>query len=239
MSSVRLRIRADVVFLVAAGVICAIPALRHTLGHGLVLLATGRLVQFQLYLRALGAWAPIASIALMTAEAVFVPLPATIIMVANGLVFGLWSGMGLSLLGGLLGALAAYGVGRWLGRALVERVLPATSLEQADRLMTKYGGWAVVIGRLVPGVPCDPISYAAGITRMPAFRFFVLTVLGLIPANFAMAFLGTQVAGDVPLKYWLAGCAVVVLAWLVVRSLKPSGTSERTAAGSTPPESRP
>jgi uncharacterized membrane protein YdjX (TVP38/TMEM64 family) len=215
------RVQPQVLLLIgAAALVAIIPGVRHTLGHGLALLATGQLGQFQEYLLSLGAWAPAASIALMTAEALLVPVPIVIIMVANGLVFGLWPGMLISLAGGMTGALAAYGIGRWLGRALVERILPAASLAAADRLMGKYGGWAVVLERWIPGVPGDPMSYASGLTRMPALKFFALTTLGLVPANLATAFLGTQVAGDIPIAYWIGGWGLVVIAWIVIKRLK-------------------
>jgi uncharacterized membrane protein YdjX (TVP38/TMEM64 family) len=242
------RTRLQALLLLGAGLlVVAIPPVRHTLGHGLALLATGQLGQFQTYLLSLGAWAPAASIVLMTAEALLVPVPVMIIMVANGLVFGLWLGMLVSLAGGLTGGLAAYAVGRWLGRALVERFLPAASLRAADRLMAKYGAWAVVLGRWIPGVPGDPVSYASGLTRMPAARFTVLTAIGLVPANFVTSFLGTEVPGDVPITYWIGGWTIGVVGWLVYRKLRPhphphpsdAATSARSAAASRPPGWRP
>jgi len=205
--------------------VLVIPPVRHTLGHGLALLATGQLGQFQTYLLSLGAWAPATSIALMTAEALLVPVPVTIIMVANGLVFGLWPGMLVSLAGGLTGGLAAYAIARWLGRALVERILPASSLGAADRLMAKYGAWAVVLERWIPGVPGDPVSYAAGLTRMPPLKFVVLTTIGLVPANLVTAFLGTKVPGDVPMTYWIGGWTIVVAFWLFYRGRRKKATS--------------
>lgn len=212
------RIQTHVLLLVGAAVlVVAIPPVRHTLGHGLALLATGRLGHFQQFLLSLGAWAPVASVALMTAQALLVPVPVTIIMVANGLVFGLWPGMLVSLAGGLTGGLAAYAIARWLGRALVERILPAPSLSAADRLMNTYGAWAVVLGRWIPGVPGDPVSYASGLTRMPAVKFTVLTAIGLVPANFVTSFLGTEVPGDVPIAYWIGGWTIVVAGWLFYR----------------------
>jgi uncharacterized membrane protein YdjX (TVP38/TMEM64 family) len=218
-----------------AVLVLLVPPVRHTLGHGLALLATGQLGQFQQFLRSLGAWAPAVSIALMTAEALLVPVPITIIMVANGLVFGLWPGMLVSLTGGLTGALAAYGVGRWLGRALVERLLPPASLAAADRLMAKYGSWAVVLERWIPGIPGDPMSYASGLTRLPALKFLALTTLGLVPANLVTAFVGTEVAGDIPLLYWIGGWAVAIGGWLSWRAV----ANARNARASTPPGAHP
>ena len=199
-------------------VVLLVPPARHTVGRGLVLLAAGQLEQFRQFLLGLGAWAPAVSIGLMVVEALAVPVPIALLMVANGLAFGVWRGLLVSLAGGMLGAATAYVLARAFGRPLVERILPAAGLKTADRLMARYGGWAVVLERWIPGVPCDPVSYAAGLTRMAAWRFFGLTLLGLIPANLATAWFGAEIATDVPLPYWFGGLAgVAVIAWMVWR----------------------
>jgi len=199
------------------GAVAAIPPVRHALGHGAVLLASGQLAQFQQHLLSLGPWAPVVSIALLVADALFLPLPATIILVANGLVFGLWMGAIVSFSGSLLGGIIAYAVGRYFGRDLLERFLSAERLDATDRIMTKYGGWALVLERWIPGVPGDPMSYAAGITRMPFLKFLLLTSVGLIPANIVAAYVGVEIAGDVPVLYWIAGWGAVAVVWLLVR----------------------
>ena len=205
---------------VATALVMAVSPVRTTLGQGFALLATGQLGQFRQYLQSLGPWAPLVSIAMIVAEAVAVPIPVAVIMVANGLAFGLWLGMLVSLAGGVIGALTAYWVGRLVGRTILERVLPSGSLRVADRLMAKYGRWAVVLERWIPGVPGDPVSYVAGLTRLPLWTFFSLTIVGLVPANLATAYLGSQVAGDVPRQYWIAGVVLVgavLAAWWAAR----------------------
>src|SRR5713101_871560 len=203
----------------------ATPAVRVTLERGLSLLATGQLAQFRQYLQSFGKWAPVLSIGLMVAEAIAIPVPVTIVMVANGLVFGVWRGALVSVAGGFAGALAAYAIGRWVGRRLLEQVVPASSFRWADGLMTRYGNWAIVLERWIPGVPGDPISYVAGLTRVPALPFLALTMIGLVPANLAVAFLGSQIASDVPLRYWVSGLVLagtIWLGWIMARRRPPT-----------------
>jgi uncharacterized membrane protein YdjX (TVP38/TMEM64 family) len=205
--------------------VAATPAVRFALGHGLTLLATGQLAQFRQYLQSLGRWAPLLSIGLMVAEAVAIPVPVTILLVANGLVFGVWRGAIVSIAGGCAGAMAAYAIGRWVGRRLLERVVPASSFRWADALMTRYGNRAIVLGRWVPGVPGDPISYVAGLTRVPALSFLALTMIGLVPANLAAAYLGSRIGTDVPLRYWVSGlllAATICLGWVFARRRRRS-----------------
>lgn len=194
--------------------VAAAPGVRLALGRGLTLLAMGQLVQFRQYLQSFGRWAPLLSIGLMVAEAIAVPVPVTIILVANGLVFGVWRGALVSVAGGCAGAMAAYAIGRWIGRRLLGRVVPASSFRWADALMTRHGNWAIVLGRWIPGVPGDPISYVAGLTRVPALSFLALTMIGLVPANLAAAYLGSQLATDVPLRYWVSGLLLAGTIWL-------------------------
>jgi uncharacterized membrane protein YdjX (TVP38/TMEM64 family) len=188
--------------------------------HGVALLGTGQLAQFQHYLRSFGAWAPVVSILLMIVESLAIPVPVTILMVANGLVFGFWRGVLVSFTGGLAGGLAAYMVGHKLGGAIVERWLPMASLHAAQRLMLKYGRWAVVLERWIPGIPGDPMSYVAGLTRMPVGSFVLMTTIGLLPASFITAYAGEQVADDVPLRYWLSGIALVVGIWIAIKIVR-------------------
>lgn len=212
-----------IVAAVLVGLVIAIPQSRRVLGHGIYLLGSGQLAQFHHYLLSLGRWAPFVSIALLIL-AVLLPIPATLVMVANGLVFGVWTGALVSLTGTLLGAIAAYSVGRSLGRSIAERFIPRAGLEHADRLMAKYGGWAIVIGHWVPGIPGDPLSYAAGITRMSVFWFLLATTAIEVPANLITAFAGHEVAGDIPLKYWLGGWGAVLavyLVWRIARKRQP------------------
>jgi uncharacterized membrane protein YdjX (TVP38/TMEM64 family) len=197
-----------------AVLVVATPGVRVTLGRGLSLLATGQLAQFRQYLQSFGKWGPLLSIGLMVAEAIAIPVPVTIILVANGLVFGVWRGALVSVAGGFTGAVAAYAIGRWVGRRLLEQVVPASSVRWADGLMARYGNWAIILERWIPGVPGDPISYVAGLTRVPLLSFLALTMIGLVPANLAAAYLGSQIASDVPMRYWVSGLLLAGTLWL-------------------------
>src|SRR5262245_25211858 len=83
--------------LVAAGfLVVVMVSLREVLIPAFYELATGRLAQFQHHLHSLGPWGPVFSVALLIAGALGVPLPVTIIMVADGLIYGIQAGMLIS-----------------------------------------------------------------------------------------------------------------------------------------------
>jgi uncharacterized membrane protein YdjX (TVP38/TMEM64 family) len=83
-------------------------------------------------------------------------------------------------------------IARALGRGPVEALVGKVGLESADRWFARWGTYAVLVTRLVPGMAFDAASYAAGLTRMGFGRFVIATAVGAAPKTFVEAFLGRQ-----------------------------------------------
>jgi uncharacterized membrane protein YdjX (TVP38/TMEM64 family) len=78
--------------------------------------------------------------------------------------------------------------------------------------------YAVFVGRLVPGVAFDVISYAAGLTRMRFRNFLIATALGILPQTFLYSYLGRQAPEYVALFLVTSGLVVAgVVAVAVIR----------------------
>ena len=58
--------------------------------------------------------------------------------------------------------------------------------------MARRGVWAVVVCRLIPIVPYNLVSYAAGATRVPLGRFTWTTAVGVAPLTALTALLGQR-----------------------------------------------
>jgi uncharacterized membrane protein YdjX (TVP38/TMEM64 family) len=207
--------------LVAAGVVVLVLApMRRILVPAFVELAGGQFAQFQHHLQSLGPWGPVLSIALLIAGALALPVPVTIIMVADGLVFGTQGGTLISFVGGLLGALCAYSLGRHITPAVLERALPALGARVSAGATVPFVTWGVVLGHWIPGMPCNPMSYVAGCMRMPLLSFLFLTTVGLLPACAVTAYLGVWAADDVPIHYWLLGVFGMGALWFGWRAVR-------------------
>jgi uncharacterized membrane protein YdjX (TVP38/TMEM64 family) len=157
-------------------------------GYGLVLavLVGGALLLFglvewaalplltdpQLAMRSAGVATALLGLGLLTAD-VFLPVPSSVVMVAHGALFGLVPGAALSLLGGVSAALVGFALGR-RGRGVVERVTTPAQRAEADRLLTRWGPWAVVSTRAVP-VLAETVAVLAGTSPM---RWSVLICAG-------------------------------------------------------------
>jgi membrane protein DedA with SNARE-associated domain len=97
-------------------------------------------------------------------------------------------------LGYLVGSLVGWGIGRWGGRALLERHgrwlhVTAENLERAERWFDRHGRAAVFLGRLTPVVRSF-ISIPAGTLESPLGPYTVLTLAGSAIWCFGFAGIG-------------------------------------------------
>jgi uncharacterized membrane protein YdjX (TVP38/TMEM64 family) len=137
---------------------------------------------------AMGPAAP-ALFILLYAVATLAPVPKNVLTAAAGLLFGFVEGIAIVLLAALLGALAAFALGRALGRDAVERITGAR-VARVDALLSRHGLLAVLGVRLVPVLPFTAINYAAGLTAVRIGDYLIGTALGMIPGTVAYVALG-------------------------------------------------
>lgn len=137
-------------------------------------------------------WAAgLAGIGLLIAD-VIAPVPSSIIMLANGILFGPVGGTLLSILGGSGAAWAGYWIGAQ-GEHVGRRWLGNDALTRAGAFFRKHGMVAVIASRPIP-ILAEAVSVIAGISRMPAGRFLFATLLGLLPTAVIYAIAGAYTA---------------------------------------------
>ncbi|MEM8530780.1 MAG: TVP38/TMEM64 family protein [Chloroflexota bacterium] len=134
------------------------------------------------YLRGFGLWTLVVSLIMMILQAVIAPLPSTLIIGANGVIFGVWQGVLLSWFGVLAGASMSYWLARWLGREFIIRWLGTKHMQQVDQMSERDGFWIVLMARLIPIISLDVISYLAGLSRMEYWRFIIASAIGMLPS---------------------------------------------------------
>jgi uncharacterized membrane protein YdjX (TVP38/TMEM64 family) len=137
----------------------------------------------------LGPWAALWTTLLMVVQALAAPIPAFLVTATNSWLFGWVVGGALSIVQATLAALVCEALARSLGEPLVVRTTSSEQRARADLVMKKHGATAVLVARLMPFVPFDPISYAAGLARMPVGSFVWATLVGQIPAGMTYAYL--------------------------------------------------
>lgn len=142
----------------------------------------------------LGIWGPLAIIVLMILAVLMSPIPSAPIAMAAGAAYGHTWGTLYVVIGAEAGALAAFGIGRSLGHAVLYRWFGerlSTGLIGSQNALTGI----VFVSRLLPFVSFDLVSYAAGLTLLSVWRFALATLAGIIPASFLLAHFGHELSG--------------------------------------------
>ncbi|MEV5769049.1 VTT domain-containing protein [Micromonospora sp. NPDC052213] len=146
--------------------------------------------------------------------------PASLIMVANGALFGVLPGALLSMVGGLGATLAAFGIGR-RGRGVLTRITTPAQRTRAEALLERYGLVAVCLTRPVP-VLAETVAMLAGTSDLGWGRVTLAAGTGVLPASLLFAAAG---AAGQRAEHHLLFIALLGLAALGAWMLRHRGTA--------------
>ncbi|MBA2431016.1 MAG: TVP38/TMEM64 family protein [Chthoniobacterales bacterium] len=119
-------------------------------------------------------------------------LPGGVLSFGSGLLFGLWWGFFLVLVGNMFAAAAAFWIGRVLGRKRIERLLRRQPKWAHLDESIEHEGWKIVVlSQLHPFFPVSLINYIYGITSIRFWPCLMWTLIGRAPAIFLYVYLGT------------------------------------------------
>jgi uncharacterized membrane protein YdjX (TVP38/TMEM64 family) len=186
-------------------------------------LATPYLPGFSTWVQTLGVWAPLAFLGAYVGV-VLLMLPAFLLAMAAGAVFGVVNGSLLVLTGATVGGTLAFLLGRTVLRANVARRVAAhPTLSAVDRVIGDDGLRLMFLLRLSPAIPFVLSNYALGVTRVRT-RDFVMAMPGMLPIIASYAAFGAAGAkaangkGALPMPVLVLGIvATVVLGLLFAR----------------------
>lgn len=179
----------------AFGCYYLIPSVHVGMNKVFHMFATGDFHQVEAFVQSYGRYAMAISFLLMILQSVAAPLPAFLITFANASLFGWWQGAILSWTSAMAGAAVCFWIGRVLGRDAVIKLTSKAGLEQVDRFFDKHGAMSIFIARLLPFISFDIVSYAAGLTSMSFWSFFIATGIGQLPATIVYSYVGGMLTG--------------------------------------------
>ncbi|MCK4342300.1 MAG: VTT domain-containing protein [Phycisphaerae bacterium] len=168
------------------------------------------------WLQGCGSWAWAAGSGLIIADLVL-PIPATAVMAALGITYGLVVGGLLSGSASFIAGAIAYAATRMMGPRAAEFLVGRKDLRRATTFFERSGGYAVAMSRPLPLLP-EVVACLAGLARMPARAFFLALACGSLPSGFVYAGVGA-LAVDRPLIALALGVIIPVLFWTIARGL--------------------
>ncbi|MFC4554204.1 DedA family protein [Georgenia faecalis] len=182
-------------------------------------------------------------------ENLFPPIPSEVILPLAGFTasrgdLSIVAAIAWTTLGSVVGALALYGLGAWLGldrlRAIAARLplVDPADIDKTDRWFAKHGTKAVFFGRMLP-IFRSLISIPAGLDRMRLTTFAALTFAGSLIWNTALVMAGyllgerwVEVEQYTGILQWIVIVAVLVACvWFVVSRLLAQRRRRDASAG--------
>ncbi|MFC7392057.1 DedA family protein [Scopulibacillus cellulosilyticus] len=173
----------------------------------------------------------------MAIESACIPLPSEVILLFGGFLavqgkLTFWLVVLAGVLGNLTGSILTFWIGKKGGRTFLEKygkyvLINKKHLDTADRWFNKYGDWATFFGRMLPVIRTF-ISLPAGVVRMRFKRFLTFTLLGCIPWNIVITYLGWKLGQHweeaqqylKPLSYIAVLLIIALAARIVVKTIR-------------------
>jgi membrane protein DedA with SNARE-associated domain len=145
----------------------------------------------------------------------------------------------------LAGSYASYAVGRVGGKPLVAKIgryvlVTQGDVDRAERFLAGRGAWAVPVGRMLPFIRAFT-SIVAGLVRIPAAKFGVLSLIGTVIYATVLSVIGYELGhawgsinhGLTVATYILVALVVIAIAGFVFFRLRQFRREAR-AANQTP-----
>ena len=146
------------------------------------------------------------------------------------------------VLGDMIGASIAYGIGYFGRRELVERHgnklhISIRKLDRAHSWFERYGTPVIIVSRWIPFARAA-FPYAAGVSRMPFWRFLVCATIGSVVWITALGVLGNAVGSQWQswrhnleyVDYVFAALLLVAIIYLIVRVARARGSDPAAVA---------
>ena len=132
-------------------------------------------------------------------------LPGQFVQFAGGYAYGVPLAFPLAVLGIALGTTAAFFLSRFLGTEAMHLLFGEERISRfVHQLNSKKAFIILLLLFLIPGIPKDLITYAAGVSRLHFLPFLALSLIGRSPA-----LLGSTIMGDMMRQESYAGAAVL------------------------------
>lgn len=223
-------------FLALILIYATVPAVHEWVNSVLDMFRTGNFSAMRQFIAKYGKWAMLISSLLMIFQSLAAPLPAFFITLTNANLFGWWQGCILSWASSMAGAVLCFYIARILGRDIVERICTKGALLSVEQFFEKYGRKCILIARLLPFISFDVVSYAAGLTAMDFWSFFVATGVGQMPACIVYSYVGGMLTGGAQMMFigllcLFALAILVILIRQVYQAREAKRKEEAEAAG--------
>ena len=139
-------------------------------------------------------------------------IPGEAVQIAGGYIYGVAGGLLLSIVGIGIGTFLAFRLARFMGRDAVVAIFGESKMQQVEKYMNGRRGRTIVFALfLIPAMPKDMLCYVAGVSSMREKDFYLLSMIGRIPALAGSMLMGSLWRSDDFVPLIIIAAVVVTL----------------------------
>jgi uncharacterized membrane protein YdjX (TVP38/TMEM64 family) len=161
-------------------------------------------------------YGPVGLVASMIVSSVISPIPNEAILAFAGMTMNPFNVAFFGALGSTIGGIICFYIARLGGKPLVGKFIKKETLTSVNEWFQKRGSWAILLGRLIPFIPFDAVSYFSGLTNIRVSKFSFLTFIASVPRCLLYAYVGALIA-DYNLPVLAALSISILIIFLIFR----------------------
>lgn len=170
-----------------------------------------RIGHIRKYILSYGKFAPIIFLLIYSLKPIFLFVPVLPLSIVAGSVFGPYKAFLLSMIGCFASATLAFFLANFLGRSFVEKLLKGKTMK-LDSSIEKHGALIMAMMRLSFVFPYDPLSYAAGLTKMKYKDFILGTLIGVSPEMLSYSLMGKSLEHPFSKGFFIPILSIIIIA---------------------------
>ena len=144
-------------------------------------------------------------IGLQITQIVISIIPGQVFQMAAGYLYGFWPALLFAMAGAILGTSISFTLAKVLGRDFLHIFFGEEKMSYyIERINSKKMYAIVFFLYLIPGIPKDMVSYAAGVSEIKFKPFVIVSAIGRLPGM-----VGCLLMGDMMMEENYAGAIVI------------------------------
>ena len=139
-------------------------------------------------------------------------IPGEAVQIAGGYIYGIVGGLLLSIVGIAIGTFFAFRLARFMGRDGVIAIFGEERMLKLEKYLNGSRGRIIIFAAfLLPAMPKDVLCYAAGVSSMKERDFYLLSLIGRIPALAGSMLMGSLARTKDYIPLIIVSAVVVIL----------------------------
>lgn len=163
------------------------------------------------YILSYGKFSSLIFILIYSLKPVLLVVPTSLLSILAGNIYGPYKAVLMSMIGCFGSGTVAFFLARFLGRSFVDKILKGKAMTLDDSI-EKHGFKIMALMRLAVIFPYDPLSYAAGLSKMRYRDFILGTLVGIFPEMVSYSLMGKNLKHPFSLKFILPIVLIIIFA---------------------------